>query len=156
MINWLGICTNNLVSENIVSTIFLCEAEKFISLARLLDEEDREDKETQRGPTPWADTDSQSYPMLAKGWVDALDQAKDAGETWRKLAALPPQFIPYMSFMYFLPGSGVTSELLIVPLDDRRWKRCPSFSCLVACPTSSPCYFAAGARLSLATRKTST
>jgi hypothetical protein len=74
-----------------------------------LDEEDREKNETQKKPTPWATTNPQGKnepsPMLAKGWVDALDQLKDAGEAWRRLAELPPKFVHYMSFMYVLTWS---------------------------------------------------
>ncbi|KAF5973464.1 hypothetical protein FBULB1_8289 [Fusarium bulbicola] len=86
-----------------LSTIFLCEADQFISLTSLLDEEDQENKGTQKGPRPWVTADSDgkkmSYPMLAKDYVDALDQAKDAGEAWCNLAALPPKYIYDMSFI---------------------------------------------------------
>ncbi|KAF6784883.1 hypothetical protein CSOJ01_15681 [Colletotrichum sojae] len=82
-------------------------SEQLISLASLLDEEEREKRETQRGSTPWATTTSRdgekSYPKLAKGWVDALERAEDRGEAWRKLAALPVNFANYLNLLYFLP-----------------------------------------------------
>ncbi|KAG4269039.1 hypothetical protein FPRO04_12316 [Fusarium proliferatum] len=97
-----------------LSTIFLCEADQFISLTSLLDEEGQENKKTQKGPRPWVTADSDgkkmSYPMLAKDYVDALDQAKDAGEARCNLAALPPKYIYYMNLIW--PSMDVVPDLI--------------------------------------------
>ncbi|KAF5725161.1 hypothetical protein FMUND_84 [Fusarium mundagurra] len=69
--------------------MFLCEADQFISLTSLLDEEDREDNGIQK---------------------DVLsDACGELGEAWCKLAALP-KFIYYMSFIR--PSTEAVPDLI--------------------------------------------
>ncbi|KAF6826188.1 hypothetical protein CMUS01_09555 [Colletotrichum musicola] len=101
-----------LAAASSVSTIFLCEAQQSINERRLLDEENQEppkakkNKKAQvprKGQSPWAETTpgrgSTSDPTLTQDWVNDLNRVAGKGETWCKLAAVPPAFPYYSEFL---------------------------------------------------------